>query len=304
MKIRNEAIQQCHKFFQKENFLHIDSPLLTPTSCEGTSTLFGVDFFDQDQVFLSQSGQLYMEAAAAAYGKVYCFGPTFRAEKSSTRRPLLEFWMIEPEMAFYNYEDAMELAERFVEYVIQNTIKNQKEELKVLERDTSALEKITSPFPKISYEEACKILKKKNPDFQSGKDVGGQDETIISSEFGKPVVVHHYPKDIKAFYMKEDPDNSELSLSFDLLGTEGYGEIIGGGQREDSLNILERKIKEHNLNQKDFDWYLDLRRYGSFPHAGFGLGLERLIMWICGIEHVRESIPFPRVYGRTFFEKS
>lgn len=304
MKIRNELIKQCHDFFQKENFLNIDAPLLTPNSCEGTSSLFSVDFFDQDQVFLSQSGQLYMEAAAAAYGKAYCFGPTFRAEKSSTRRHLLEFWMIEPEMAFYDYEDAMNLAERFVEHVIGNTLANRGDDLKILERDTSFLEKIQAPFPKISYEEASKILKKKNPDFKMGKDLGGSDETIISSEFEKPVFIHHYPAAIKAFYMKEDPTNPLLSLSFDLLATEGYGEVIGGGQREDSLKILENKIKEHDLNQKDFEWYLDLRRYGSFPHSGFGLGLERLVMWFCGIEHVRESIPFPRVYGRTFFENS
>ena len=303
MSIRNELIQQIHKFFQKEGFLHIDAPLLTPNSCEGTSSLFSVDFFDKEQVYLSQSGQLYMEAAAAAYGKAYCFGPTFRAEKSSTRRHLLEFWMIEPEMAFYNYKDAIDLAEKFLEFVIQNTLKNREEDLKILERNTKQLEKIQAPFPKISYQEACDILKKNSNTFKPGKDLGGSDETIISSQFEQPVFIHHYPKNIKAFYMKEDPENQELSLSFDLIGTEGYGEIIGGGQREDSLEILEAKIQKHQLNKKDFEWYLDLRRYGSFPHSGFGLGLERLVSWVCGLDHVRESIPFPRVYGRAFFEK-
>ena len=302
MNIRNELIQQIHGFFQKESFLHIDAPLLTPNSCEGTSSLFSVDFFDQDQVYLSQSGQLYMEAAAAAYGKVYCFGPTFRAEKSSTRRHLLEFWMIEPEMAFYNYEEAMDLAAQFLEHVIQNTLEKRREDFKILERDLQFLEKIKSPFPQISYKEACKILKSKDKDFKSGKDLGGSDETILGSQFEKPIFVHHYPKNIKAFYMKEDPADQELSLSFDLLATEGYGEVIGGGQREDSLETLEAKIQEHQLEKKSFEWYLDLRRYGSFPHSGFGLGLERLVSWVCGLDHVRESIPFPRVYGRSFFE--
>lgn len=304
MKIRNEIIQQSHQFFQQESFLQIDAPLLTPNSCEGTSSVFSVDFFDKDQVYLSQSGQLYMEAAAAAYGKVYCFGPTFRAEKSSTRRHLLEFWMIEPEMAFYNYSQAMEVAERFVEFVVQNTLKNRKEELKILERDIQFLEKIQAPFPKITYEKACDIIKEEAPDFQAGKDLGGGEETLISQKFDKPVFIHHYPADIKAFYMKEDPENQKLSLSFDLLATEGYGEVIGGGQREDCLKTLEAKIKEHQLNAEDFKWYLDLRRYGSFTHSGFGLGLERLVVWICGLDHVRQSIPFPRVYGRSFFENS
>ncbi len=302
MNIRNELIQQIHSFFQKENFLHIDAPILTPNSCEGTSSLFSVDFFDQDQVYLSQSGQLYMEAAAAAYGKVYCLGPTFRAEKSSTRRHLLEFWMVEPEMAFYNYEEAMFLAAQFLEYVIQNTLEKKREDLKTLERNTQSLEKVQSPFSKITYKEACEILKSKNPDFKPGKDLGANDETIIGSQFEKPVFVHHYPKNIKAFYMKEDPTNPDISLSFDLLATEGYGEVIGGGQREDSLEILETKFQEHHLEKKNFEWYLDLRRYGSFPHSGFGLGLERLVAWVCGLDHVRESIPFPRVYGRAFFE--
>ena len=302
MVLRNALIQNVHKFFQKEGFLHVDAPLLTPNSCEGTSTLFEVDFFDEKKVFLSQSGQLYMEAAAAAYGKVYSFGPTFRAEKSSTRRHLLEFWMIEPEMAFHTYEEAMEVSENFLEEVIQNTIASHELEFKALERDTELLKKIKAPFPRLSYQEACDLLAKENPSFKPGKDLGAGDETFISSQFKKPVFIHHYPKEIKAFYMKEDPDNPQASLSFDLLATENYGEVIGGGQREDSLEKLLQGIKSHGLKEEDFHWYLDLRRFGNFPHSGFGLGLERLVSWVCGLDHVREAIPFPRLYGRSFFE--
>ena len=302
MNIRNTLIQNIHKFFQKEHFLQIDAPIFTPNSCEGTSALFEVNFFDEEKVFLSQSGQLYMEAAAAAYGKVYSFGPTFRAEKSSTRRHLLEFWMIEPEMAFHNYEEAMEVAENFLENVIQNTLDSHRKELKILERDLERLKKIKTPFPRLTYEDATSLLKKHNPSFESGKDLGGEDETFISSQFEKPVFIHRYPKNIKAFYMKKDPSDPESSLSFDLLATEGYGEIVGGGQREDSLEKLLQEIKIHKLKESDFDWYLDLRRFGSFPHSGFGLGLERLVCWICGLKHVREAIPFPRPYGRSFFE--
>ena len=298
MTVRNSLIKHIHDFFQKESFLQIDAPLLTPVSCEGTSSLFPVDFFDET-VYLSQSGQLYMEAAAAAYGNVYCFGPTFRAEKSSTRRHLLEFWMIEPEMAFYDLNQAMQLAENFLEYAIQNTLESCYKELKVLERDPTPLENIKAPFPRISYKEAKELLK----NFSGEKEFGAAEETLISSQFKKPVFIHHYPKGIKAFYMKEDPENQELCLSFDLLATEGRGEIIGGGQREDSLERLEQEIQNAQLSKADFDWYLDLRRYGSFPHSGFGLGLERLVGWVCGLDHVRESIPFPRLYGRSFFEK-
>ncbi|MCY4513292.1 MAG: asparagine--tRNA ligase [Bdellovibrionales bacterium] len=304
MNVRNELIQNIHHFFQKEEFLHIDAPILAANACEGTSSLFSVNFFDQEPAYLSQSGQMYMEAAAAAYGKVYCFGPTFRAEKSSTRRHLLEFWMIEPEMAFCNLEEAMELAERFVEYVVQNTLQTKTEELKVLERNLDFLRETRAPFPRLSYKTACEVIQKSNPDFQPGGDFGGGEETLISSQYKKPVFVHHYPKDIKAFYMKEDEENPSLSLSFDLLATDGYGELIGGGQREDSLEKLEEGIREHHLKKEDFEWYLDLRRFGSFTHSGFGLGLERLVAWVCGLDHVRETIPFPRVYGRSFFEKS
>lgn len=303
MCVRNEIIQNIHRFFQKENFIQVDAPILMPTASEGTSSLFSVDFFEENQVFLSQSGQLYMEAASSALSKVYCFGPTFRAEKSSTRRHLLEFWMIEPEMAFCSYQEAMELAENLVEFVVQNTVKKCKNHLKVLERDTSHLEKIKAPFPRLSYESACNILKEKNPDFVYGKDFGGKDESILSEHFDQPVFVHHYPKNIKAFYMKEDPENPDLSLSFDLLATEAYGELIGGSQREDDKDLLLKNIKSHNLEEKHFKWYLDLRSYGTFPHSGFGLGLERMLSWICALDHVREAIPFPRLYGRSFFEK-
>jgi len=271
--------------------------IFTPNACEGTSTLFSTKYFDE-QAYLSQSGQLYMEATAAALGKVYCFGPTFRAEKSKTRRHLIEFWMVEPEVAFNDLYDNMDLAEQFVEYIVQRTIKNRAQELAILGRDLSKLASVKAPFPRVHYQEAVEIIKKENPDFVDGDDFGGTDETIISSKYGRPVFVHHFPTAIKAFYMKQDPDNPKYSLSCDLLGTEGYGELIGGGQREDSLEILERKIIEHELNLDDFSWYRDLRRYGSFPHSGFGLGLERTVAWICGIPHVRETIPFPRLYGR------
>lgn len=297
LRVRAELISAMRDFFDGRGFTLMDAPIFTPSACEGTSTLFETQYFDQ-KAYLSQSGQLYMEAAAAAFGKVYCFGPTFRAEKSKTRRHLIEFWMIEPEVAFNDLYDNMELAEQFVEYIVQRTIRNKAEELKAIERDISKLEVIKGPFPRLHYEEACKIIKKENPDFQEGDDFGAPDETIISSKFDKPVFVHHYPAAIKAFYMKAGDDDPKYSMSCDLLATEGYGEIIGGGQREESYETLVAKIKEHNLDQKDFDWYLDLRKYGTFPHSGFGLGLERTVAWICGLSHVRETIPFPRLYGR------
>lgn len=301
--IRSEVIKNIHKFFQKEHFIQLDAPVLMPTASEGTSTLFPVDFFGEDQIFLSQSGQLHMEAGAAALAKVYCFGPTFRAEKSSTRRHLLEFWMVEPEMAFCSCEEAMLLAESLIEYVVQNTVTNCADHFKLLERNTTGLEKVKTPFPRLSYKEACEILKSKNPDFISGKDLGGKDESLLSEDFDKPVFVHRYPKNIKAFYMKEDPEDPNLSLSFDLLATEAYGELIGGSQREDNEEVLIKNMRSHGLEEKHLKWYLDLRRYGSFPHSGFGLGLERMISWLCGLDHVREAIPFPRLYGRSFFEK-
>ena len=299
MRIRNRLIQNIHSFFQKQGFLQMDAPLLTPIGCEGAASLFSVNFFDsKEDVYLSQSGQLYMEAAAAANGKVYCFGPVFRAEKSSTRRHLLEFWMLEPEMAFFDLNQTMETAEDFLEFAIQNTIGACEEELRILGRDTASLKKARAPFPRVSYEEASGMLK----NFKKGDPFGAPQEAEISSRFEKPVFVHRYPKKIKAFYMKEDPDNKSLSLSFDLLAAEGFGEMIGGGQREDDLQKLENEMRAHSLPTERLEWYLDLRRYGSFPHSGFGLGLERLVAWIGGLGHVREAIPFPRLYARTFFE--
>lgn len=299
LHVRHEIIKAIRDFFDGRGFTLTDAPIFTPSACEGTSTLFETQYFDE-KAYLSQSGQLYMEATAAALGKVYCFGPTFRAEKSKTRRHLIEFWMVEPEVAFNDIYDNMDLAEQFVEYIVQRVITNRADELKALERDTSKLAPIKGPFPRVHYDEAAQIIKKENPAFIIGDDFGGTDETIISSKFEKPVFVHHYPAAIKAFYMKEDPTQPGKSMSCDLLATEGYGEIIGGGQREDNLDILLRKLKEHELKEKDFAWFLDLRRFGSFQHAGFGLGVERTVGWICGLPHVRETIPFPRLYGRSY----
>lgn len=299
LRVRAEIISAIRDFFDGRGFTLTDAPIFTPSACEGTTNLFQTEYFDE-KMFLSQSGQLYMEATAAALGKVYCFGPTFRAEKSKTRRHLIEFWMVEPEVAFNDMYDNMELAEQFVEYVVQRTLKNKANELKVLERDISKLLPIVAPFPRLHYKEAAELILKENPQFKVGDDFGGTDETIVSSKFEKPVFVHHYPAAVKAFYMKEDPKDRGYAMGCDLLATEGYGEIIGGGQREDNLEILEKKITEHGLKQEDFRWYNDLRRYGSFPHSGFGLGLERTVTWICGLPHVRESIPFPRLYGRSY----
>lgn len=299
LHIRHEIINAIRDFFDGRGFTLIDAPIFTPSACEGTSTLFETQYFDT-KAYLSQSGQLYMEAAAAALGKVYCFGPTFRAEKSKTRRHLIEFWMVEPEVAFNDLYDNMELAEQFVEYVVQRTLTNRGEELKALERNLDALKNVKAPFPRIHYQEAAQMILKENPEFKVGDDFGGTDETIVSSKFDRPLFVHHYPAAVKAFYMKEDPKEEGASMSCDLLATEGYGEIIGGGQREDNLDILLKKIKEHGLKESDFDWFLDLRRYGTFPHSGFGLGVERTVAWICGLPHVRETIPFPRLYGRSY----
>lgn len=299
LRIRSELVNAIRDFFDGRGFTLTDSPIFTPAACEGTSNLFETKYFDE-KMYLSQSGQLYVEATAAALGKVYCFGPTFRAEKSKTRRHLIEFWMVEPEVAFNDMYDNMELAEQFVEYIVQRTLKNRPEEFKILERDVSKLEPIKGPFPRLHYTEAAGMVKKENPEFNIGDDFGATDETIISSRFEKPVFVHHYPAAIKAFYMKEDPKEPGFAMGCDLLATEGYGEMIGGGQREDNLEILARKIKEHDLREEDFRWYMDLRRYGTFPHSGFGLGLERTVAWICGLPHIRETVPFPRLYGRSY----
>jgi asparaginyl-tRNA synthetase len=272
--------------------------MFTPAACEGTSTLFEVQYFD-DKAYLTQSGQLYAEATAMAMGKVYCFGPTFRAEKSKTRRHLTEFWMLEPEVAFATLEDIMQLAEDMLVYVVADVLKRRKPELAALERDLSKLEAIQSPFPRLSYDEAAKILSD-HPEstFKYGDDFGAPEETTISSNFDRPVIVTHYPRELKAFYFKSDPSDPSVALNMDVLAPEGYGEIVGGGQREDDLATLEAAIDAHKLPREAFDWYLDLRRYGSFPHAGFGLGIERTVAWLCGLEHVRETIPFPRMLNR------
>ena len=300
LKVRARIVKAIRDFFDNNGFTLADTPILTPSACEGTSTLFSTDYFDLGQVYLTQSGQLYAEANAMALGKVYNFGPTFRAEKSKTRRHLTEFWMVEPEVAFADLNDNMELAEQFLEYVVQTILKDCEKELNTLERDTTLLQNVKVPLPRISYDEAVNILKEKGIDFEWGKDFGGGDETIISNQFDRPVMVHRYPAEIKAFYMKRDPENEKLALALDVLAPEGYGEIIGGSQREDNLDILIDRIKKHNLPQEHFEWYLDLRKYGSVPHSGFGLGLERTISWICGLDHIRETIPFPRmIYRKT-----
>ncbi len=300
MKVRHRIVKAIRDFFDERGFTLFDPPILTPNAVEGTSTLFDTDYFDLGKAYLTQSGQLYAEAGAMALGKVYTFGPTFRAEKSKTRRHLTEFWMIEPEVAFYDLNDDMDLAEEFLEYVVQTVLKEREEELKTLERDLTKLQSVKRPFPRISYDEATEILKKHNVEFEYGNDFGAADESVISGEFDRPVMVHRYPAAVKAFYMKRDPKNPKLALAVDVLAPEGYGEIIGGSQREDDLDELLKRIKEHNLPQEVFEWYLDLRRYGSVPHSGFGLGLERTVSWICGLDHLRETIPFPRmIYRKT-----
>jgi len=298
MKIRHRIVKAIRDFFDDRGFTLMDAPILTPAACEGTSTLFETEYFDLGKAYLTQSGRLYAEAGALALGKVYTFGPTFRAEKSKTRRHLTEFWMVEPEVAFADLNDDMDLAEEFLEYIVQTVLTDRAEELKTLERDVTKLQNVKRPFPRISYDEAVEILKKNGVEFEYGNDLGAADETIVSNQFDRPVMVHRYPSEVKAFYMKRDPENPKLALAVDVLAPEGYGEIIGGSQREDSLDLLLARIKEHNLPQAAFEWYLDLRRFGSVPHAGFGLGLERTVTWICGLDHLRETIPFPRMIYR------
>lgn len=298
LRIRHQIIKAIREFFDNRGFVLVDSPIFTPAACEGTSTLFETDYFDLGKAYLTQSGQLYAEAAAMAFGKVYTFGPTFRAEKSKTRRHLTEFWMVEPEVAFNDLNDNMDLAEEFLVYIVQSVLTHRQKELKVLERNTSYLEKVQKPLPRITYDEAVEILQKKGLPFEYGNDLGGTDETVVSEQFDRPVMVHHYPAAVKAFYMKRDPQNPNLALAVDVLAPEGYGEIIGGSQREDDYETLLQRIKEHKLPQEAFEWYLDLRRYGTVPHAGFGLGVERTVSWICGLDHVRETIPFARMIYR------
>ncbi len=299
LNVRHEVIRAARDFFNDRDFVLIDSPIFTPNAAEGTTTLFQTDYFGSP-AYLTQSGQLYAEAACMSFGRVYCFGPTFRAEKSKTRRHLTEFWMIEPEVAFFDLQDDMQLAEEFVSHIVQTVLKKRRAELETLERDTSKLENVVPPFPKIHYNEAVEILKKNGVDFPYGDDFGGADETVLSAQFDKPVIVHHYPAEIKAFYMKRDPDEPQFALAMDMLAPEGYGEIIGGSQREDDYDTLLKRIREHNLDEEAFRWYLDLRRYGSVPHSGFGLGIERTVAWITGTKHVRETIPFPRLMQRIY----
>lgn len=297
LRVRSEVIKGCRDYFDSRGFTLLDAPVFTPASCEGTTTLFAVDYFG-DQAYLTQSGQLYMEAGAMAFGKVYCFGPTFRAEKSKTRRHLTEFWMVEPEVAYFDLNDDMDLAEDFVEYIVQRTIANRRRELEYLGRDLAKLERVKKPFPCLTYGEAIEFLKRQGVQIEWGADFGGDEETMISEEFDRPVMIHRYPVKCKAFYMKTDPQDPHVALCVDVLAPEGVGEIIGGGQREDSLTALEEKIRAHELPMEAFSWYLDLRRYGSVPHAGFGMGIERVVGWLCGLHHVREAIPFPRMLER------
>ncbi len=298
LRIRHQIIKAVREFFDNKGFTLVDSPILTPASVEGTSTLFETEYFDLGKAYLTQSGQLYAEASAMAFGKVYCFGPTFRAEKSKTRRHLTEFWMVEPEVAWADLNDDMDLAEEFIEHVVQTVLKNSPEELKLLERDVTKLQPVRRPFPRLHYDEAVEILKKNGVNFEYGNDLGGTDETIVSQQYDRPVMVHHYPAACKAFYMKRDPERPELTLSVDVLAPEGYGEIIGGSQREDDYDTLVKRLEEFKLPREPFEWYLDLRKYGSVPHSGFGLGIERTVAWICGLDHVRETIPFPRMIYR------
>ena len=300
LRIRAEAIRAARNFMDSQGYILTDAPMFTPAACEGTSTLFEVNYIDDQKAYLTQSGQLYIEATAMALGKVYTFGPTFRAEKSKTRRHLTEFWMLEPEAAYAELGDMMNLAEGLVSAVVQSVLKNKSRELDALKRDTKQLENVKPPFPRISYEEAISILNKHNNPTKFGDDIGGDEETIVSNEFDRPVMVHRYPASIKAFYMQPDPERPDLALAFDMLAPEGYGEIIGGSQRIHDYDLLVKRLHEYNLPEEPFQWYLDLRRYGTVPHAGFGLGLERTVAWICGTEHIREVIPFPRMIYRVY----
>ncbi len=300
LRIRAEAIRSARNYMDAQGYTLTDAPIFTPAACEGTTTLFEVDYIDDQKAYLTQSGQLYVEATAAALGKVYCFGPTFRAEKSKTRRHLTEFWMLEPEAAYAHLDDMMALGEGLVTAIVQGVVKNRPADLEALKRDVKALEKVVPPFPRITYEEAIQTLQKAGNPAKFGDDFGGDEETIISKSFEKPVMIHRYPSAMKAFYMASDPARPELALNFDMIAPEGYGEIIGGGERLASYDTLVERLKQNNLPADSFQWYLDLRRYGSAPHAGFGLGLERTVAWICGTEHIREVIPFPRMLYRVY----
>jgi len=299
LRVRHEVIRAVRDYFDSNGFTLVDTPIFTPAACEGTTSLFEVNYFDEEKVYLTQSGQLYNEATAMAFGKVYCFGPTFRAERSKTRRHLTEFWMVEPEMAYATLEDVKRVAEELVVFIVGRVLENRRPELAVLERDLSKLESVQAPFPRLSYDEAVRILQQKGSEIQWGGDFGGTDETLLSEGRDRPILVDRYPTAIKAFYMQPDPERPEVALGVDVLAPEGYGEIIGGGQRIHDLDLLLRRIAEHNLPKEAFDWYIDLRKFGSVPHGGFGMGIERTVAWMCGLEHVRETIAFPRMLYRT-----
>lgn len=304
LRVRHTVIQAVRDFFDERDFILADTPIFTPAACEGTTTLFEVDYFGDDKAYLTQSGQLYNEATAAAFGKSYAFGPTFRAEKSKTRRHLTEFWMVEPEVAYATYEDMMDLGEEMILYIVERVLQDRRVDLETLERDKSILENIKAPFPRLHYDKTVEILQEGfekgelENKFEWGGDFGSPDETYLSAQFDQPIFVHHFPTAIKGFYFEIDPERPECALGIDLLAPEGYGEIIGGGERAMDLEYLEKQIEKHDLPRKDFEWYLDLRRFGSVPHSGYGMGIERCVAWMCGIEHVRETIPFPRMLYR------
>ena len=300
LRIRHTVVNAIRDFLNNHGFTLADTPIFTPASCEGTTTLFPVQYFEDTTAYLTQSGQLYNEANIMALGRVYCFGPTFRAEKSKTRRHLTEFWMVEPEMAFATLDDAMALAEELVTSVVSRVLETKLQELTILERDTTALSKVSLPFPRITYDEAIEILKEQGQATTWGDDFGGTDETILAKQYDRPVIIHRYPASVKAFYMKADPEQPKLSLSMDVLAPEGYGEIIGGGQRLDDYDELLSQLHKHKLPEEAFKWYLDLRRYGTVPHSGFGMGIERVVAWLCGLDHLREAIPYPRMLYRMY----
>jgi asparaginyl-tRNA synthetase len=299
IRVRHEVIRAIRDYFDSNGFVLVDTPIFTPAACEGTTTLFEVDYFEDEKVYLTQSGQLYNEANAMAFSRVYCFGPTFRAEKSKTRRHLTEFWMVEPEMAYATLEDVKTVAEELVVYVIARVLESRRQELEALERDISKLEAVKAPFPRSSYDDAVKKLQAKGSEIQWGGDFGNTDETLITDDLDRPLIVDRYPTEIKAFYFQPDEERPELALGFDVLAPEGYGEIIGGGQRIHDLDLLLKRLEEHKLPREAFDWYIDLRKYGTVPHAGFGMGVERFVAWMCGVEHLRETIPYPRMLYRT-----
>jgi asparaginyl-tRNA synthetase len=299
IRVRHEVIRGIRDYFDSHGFTLVDTPIFTPAACEGTTTLFEVNYFEDEKVYLTQSGQLYNEADAMAFGKVYCFGPTFRAEKSKTRRHLTEFWMVEPEMAYATLDDVKQVAEELITFVVARVIENRRPELQALERDIAKLEAIKAPFPRIHYDDAVQVLQKKGSEIQWGSDLGGTDETLVAEDYDRPVMIDRYPKQVKAFYFEPDPERPDVVLGVDVIAPEGYGEIVGGGQRIHDLNLLLQRLEEHHLPPEAFNWYVDLRKYGSVPHAGFGMGVERFVSWMCGLEHIRETIAFPRMLYRT-----